>query len=159
VKNAKSRRSVNIDAGYITALKCAAEVAGKTATGIATMILTGAAKPLVAADIVRADASHGVSMAEYVWLSLRSRSESLGVKLATACERVLDGTDPSLTAEELEQGKAAAEARAGQRAEDKDTRNPSDQAESSAQTAGNEKKSLDKVVEPDQEYYGGVFSL
>lgn len=148
-----SRRSISIDSGYIEALRAAADEKS-SGTAMATRIATGAAAPLSKVDM--SGSIKAVSMTEAIWLAIRFRAEESNQPLRVTFEGMLIGFYPPISKEELESGASAAKSRGEDRAAKKLT----------AQTPTPEKKTqkqpstaLDKVVEPDQEYYGGVFSL
>lgn len=111
----KRRRAINIDLGYIEALKNALKSrSGDSATGLANLIFRGEEKPLK--SISKQGKTKGVSMTEAMWLSIRRRAMVIGRSATKTAQYLLTGQEPPLTDRELAYGLERAREREEKRA-------------------------------------------
>jgi len=109
----KRRRSVSLDLGIISSLKKMAVSSGTTHTTLTTDVILGRA-PSVCAD-GRIGKKSSVSMRESLWLSIRARAESQGLKVSYTAESILLGEQEALSEVEISLGEDLAEKRESER--------------------------------------------
>jgi hypothetical protein len=115
-KSNKRRRCINVDGGYVDLLKGQAEKLEKIShTKLATLILTGDHAPVGAPRSRKK--GQGVSMTEALWLAVKLRDHSSDESTVGVAERILEGTMPPLTSEEIQHGIDRAAKREAKRAE------------------------------------------
>ena len=103
----KRRRAVNIDTAIIERLKGEATLLGaKSHTAVASKIFLGESKSIFVGRME--GKSLGVSMREAVWLSLRERSQRMGLSITATAQDILLGCAGPLTPEEISQGESLA---------------------------------------------------
>jgi len=113
----KRRRAINVDVGYIDALKQISQYrfqGKKSATAVASLIFEGGLRHLYSVQI-RGE-SKGVSMTEAMWLSIRRRSEAIGKPVSATTQLLLSGGEPKLSEKEISFGLERAKEREERRA-------------------------------------------
>jgi len=113
----KRRRAINVDVGYIDALKQISQYrfqGKKSATAVASLIFEGGLRHLYAVKIL--GESKGVSMTEAMWLSIRHRSEVIGKPVSATTQLLLSGGEPKLSEKEISFGLERAREREERRA-------------------------------------------
>lgn len=112
----KRRRAINIDAAIIEALKAEAKKLNlKSHTTLAVAILLGE-KERIHFTGDWSGKTLGVSMRESIWLSMKHRSQTDGLLVSDLMTRMILGTAPALTPEDISKGEGMAAEREAKRA-------------------------------------------